>query len=62
MASTRFEAGDPATTGPIDRQDAKPAFQALIYPGRSGDIQPTKDSPPVFLAAAYNDRQDISEW
>jgi endo-1,4-beta-xylanase len=31
------------------------------YPGRSGDIQPTKDSPPVFLAAAYNDRQDISE-
>ena len=36
-------------------------FQALIYPGRSVDIQPTKDSPPAFLAAAYNDRQDIAE-
>ena len=61
MASTRFSAGDPAATDPLDRQDSKPTFQALIYPGRSGDIQPTKDSPPVFLAAAYNDRQDISE-
>ena len=61
MASTRFEAGDAAATDPLERQDSKPTFQALIYPGRSGDIQPTKDSPPVFLAAAYNDRQDISE-
>jgi acetyl esterase/lipase len=61
MASTRFDAGDAAATDPIDRQDAKPAFQALIYPGRSVDILPTKDSPPAFLAAAYNDRTDISE-
>jgi acetyl esterase/lipase len=64
MASTRdvlASAGDGTATDPIDRQDARPNFQALIYPGRSGDIQPTKDSPPVFLAAAYNDRQDISE-
>jgi acetyl esterase/lipase len=61
MVSTRSDRGDQAATDPIERQDSKPAFQALIYPGRSGDIQPTKDSPPAFLAAAYNDRQDISE-
>ena len=61
MASTRFDAGDATATDPIDRHGSKPTFQVLIYPGRSGDIQPTKDSPPVFLAAAYNDRQDISE-
>lgn len=61
MASTRFDAGDAGATDPLARQDSKPLFQALIYPGRSGDIQPTKDSPPAFLAAAYNDRQDISE-
>jgi endo-1,4-beta-xylanase len=61
MASTRFDAGDATAMDPAERQDSKPNFQALIYPGRSGDIQPTKDSPPVFLAAAYNDRQDISE-
>jgi acetyl esterase/lipase len=61
MASARFEAGDAAATDPLERQNSKPTFQALIYPGRSGDIQPAKDSPPAFLAAAYNDRQDISE-
>jgi acetyl esterase/lipase len=61
MASTRGESGDAAAADLVERHDSKPAFQALIYPGRSGDIQPTKDSPPVFLAAAYNDRQDISE-
>ncbi len=36
-------------------------FQALIYPGSSRNIEPTKESPPVFLACAYNDRPDISE-
>ena len=61
MASTSFETGDAAAADQFDRHGTKPDFQALIYPGRSGDIQPTKDSPPVFLAAAYNDRQDISE-
>ena len=60
-ASTRFAPGDPSAADRLERQDSKPLFQALIYPGRSGDIQPTKDSPPAFLAAAYNDRQDISE-
>lgn len=61
MISTRADAVDAAAADPIDRQSARPNFQALIYPGQSGNIQPTKDSPPVFLAAAYNDRQDISE-
>ena len=59
MVSARDAAGDAAD--PIDRQHSRPTFQALIYPGSSGAIQPTKDSPPAFLAAAYNDRQDISE-
>lgn len=61
MASARSDAGNPAADDPIERQHSRPAFQALIYPGRSVDIQPTKDSPPIFLAAAYNDRTDISE-
>ncbi len=45
----------------IDRLDARPAFQALIYPGRSADIIPVKGAPPAFLCAGYGDRQDISE-
>jgi endo-1,4-beta-xylanase len=59
--AARFDGGKPDATDPIERQPSRPTFQALIYPGRSVDIQPTKDSPPAFLAAAYNDRQDIAE-
>jgi len=55
------DAADATASDPVDRQNSKPNFQALIYPGQSGAIQPAKDSPPAFLAAAYNDRQDISE-
>ena len=61
MVSMRPGAGDAAAADPLERLSARPDFQALIYPGRSVDIQPTKESPPAFLAAAYNDRQDISE-
>ncbi|HAB16983.1 MAG TPA: alpha/beta hydrolase, partial [Verrucomicrobiales bacterium] len=32
-----------------------------IYPGTSGKIIPATNSPPVFLACAYDDRKDISE-
>lgn len=45
----------------IDRQNARPDFQALIYPGRSQNITPVTNSPPAFLACAYDDRKDISE-
>ena len=61
LASSRAEAGDRASSDPVERQSSRPAFAALIYPGRSGDIQPTAGAPPVFLAAAFDDRQDISE-
>ena len=61
MAATKPDGGQASAPDPIDREPSALAFHALIYPGRSGDIQPTKESPPVFLAAAYNDRQDISE-
>jgi acetyl esterase/lipase len=59
--STRFDVGTAAAADPLERESSRLDFQALIYPGRSGDIQPTKESPPAFLAAAYDDRQDISE-
>ena len=61
MAAARADGGDPSAADGIDRESCRLNFQALIYPGRSGDIQPAKDAPPVFLAAAYNDRTDISE-
>jgi acetyl esterase/lipase len=61
LACARFDNAKSDASDPVDRQNSKPDFQALIYPGRSGDIQPTKDSPPVFLACSYTDRKDISE-
>lgn len=61
LACMRPGAGQPDAPDPIDRLDSRPAFQALIYPGRSGDIQPQKDAPPAFLACGANDRKDISE-
>ncbi len=65
LVSARGGLGSAASNGQaadaLDQQSSKPTFQALIYPGRSADIQPTKESPPAFLAAAYDDRADISE-
>ncbi len=61
LACMRPGGGDANATDAIDREDARPSFQALIYPGRSGDIQPGKDAPPAFLACGENDRKDISE-
>lgn len=61
LVSARFDAGKVDATDLVEREGCKPDFQALIYPGRSRDIQPTKDQPPVFLACGYGDRQDISE-
>ena len=61
LACMRPSEGKTDAPDPIDRLDARPAFQALIYPGRSGDIEPAKDAPPAFLACSANDRKDISE-
>jgi endo-1,4-beta-xylanase len=61
MAGTRFDKGSAAASDPIERESSRPDFQALIYPGRSADIQPTSETVPAFLACASNDRPDISE-
>jgi acetyl esterase/lipase len=61
QVSAKADSGHAESPDPIERQHSRPDFQALIYPGRSGDIGPAKDAPPGFLACAYNDRTDISE-
>jgi endo-1,4-beta-xylanase len=45
----------------IERHSNRPDFQALIYPGSTGNFKVEKGMPPVFLAAGYNDRPDIAE-
>ena len=61
QVSARVDAGNASAADPVEREPSRPAFQALIYPGRSVDMHPTRDSPAAFLAAAYNDRTDIAE-
>jgi dienelactone hydrolase len=61
LACMRSGDGKVDAADAIERQNSQPAFQALIYPGRSGDIQPVQETPAAFLACSANDRQDISE-
>ena len=53
--------GDPGASETIDRRSSRPNFQVLIYPGNSGALTVSNRSPPVFIAAGYNDRPDISK-
>lgn len=61
LASDRFDHGKSASEDPIERHPSRPSFLGFIYPGRSGDIQPGTNSPPAFLACAFDDRKDIAE-
>jgi endo-1,4-beta-xylanase len=61
LAATRFDAGDADSKDPIERQSSRPAFLALIYPGRSRRYEPLPQTPPTLIVAGYGDRPDISE-
>jgi endo-1,4-beta-xylanase len=57
LASTKYDAGKPDATDPIERQSSKPDYQILIYPGiHAENINVTKDTPPTFMLAADNDK------
>ena len=47
LAAMRPEAGKADAADPIERQNARPDFQGLIYPGQSGKILPERGAPPV---------------
>ena len=60
LASLRNDPGSPSASDPVERQSSRPDFQVLIYPGKSHLIQPVAETSPVFMAAGFEDRQDIS--
>lgn len=61
LASASPDNGNAGIPDPVEQQSSRPDFLGFIYPGRSGDIQPDPNSPPAFLACAFDDRKDISE-
>jgi len=61
FAAMKNDPGQKDAADPIEQQSSRPDFQALIYPGTSGLFNAEKGMPPLFIAAGYNDRLDISE-
>lgn len=61
LAGTRFETGPAAAADAIDRESARPDFQALIYPGgRVAEWTIPANAPPVFLLVAADDQNPQS--
>ena len=57
LASTRYDAGNPAASNSIDRQSSRPDYQILIYPGiKAENYNITADTPPTFMLCADNDK------
>ncbi len=61
FAAMKNDPGQKDAADPIEQQSSRPDFQALIYPGTSGLFNAEKGMPPLFIAAGYSDRPDISE-
>ena len=61
FAAMKSDPGQKEAADPIERQSSRPDFQALIYPGTSGLFSAEKGMPPLFIAAGFHDRPDISE-
>jgi acetyl esterase/lipase len=53
--------GDPQAADPIDRQNGRPNFQLIVYPGPLGipNEGVPADSPPLFILCANDDRGHI---
>jgi acetyl esterase/lipase len=57
LAGARYDAGKPGAADVIERESARPAFQALLYAGGlPAELALPKDAPPAFLCAAADDR------
>jgi endo-1,4-beta-xylanase len=60
LSAMRYGPADPNSVDRVDRENDKPDFQALIYPGNISRFEVSKNSPPVFIAGGNSDRPDIS--
>jgi acetyl esterase/lipase len=61
LSAMRFSYANVAGSNEVEKQSSRPAFQALIYPGNSSRYTVAKDSPPLFIACGYQDRDDIAK-
>lgn len=60
MIETKFDAGNPSATDPVEHQSSRPDFNVIIYPGaRPNGFPVPKDAPPAFLVCADDDRSHV---
>jgi len=62
MVSNAADKGTPDAADPVDRQSAKPDFQALVYSGPLGirNANVTKELPPTFILVG--DTDNAATW
>ena len=60
LAAMHYAPADKNAADAIDKEDDRPDFQVLIYPGNISRLTVSKNSPPVFIAGGFKDRSDIS--
>jgi len=61
LSAMRFDSAALNLKDIIDRQSSRPSFQVLIYPGGITRLAPVKNSPPLFIAGGYQDRDEIAK-
>ena len=61
LAAAGSDHGAEGATDPVDRQSARPDFQALLYPAIPGGLTFSAQSPPAFLLAGNQDNPAISQ-
>jgi endo-1,4-beta-xylanase len=59
LSAMDYDWASPKDADVVAKQNSRPDFQALIYPGWLERLQPTTNTPPAFLVCGYND--NISE-
>ena len=68
MIGTKFDAGKPDASDPVERVSSRPDFNVLIYPWyRPGAMKPEepalfpipKDAPPTFMVCTDDDRSHV---
>lgn len=59
LSATRFDAGDAHASDPIDKQNSRPDFVALIYPGTWPELAISADTPPMFLLCGGDDKPEV---
>jgi endo-1,4-beta-xylanase len=59
LAATRFDAGVADASDPLERQNSRPDFAALVYPGTWPDLVLSAQTPPLFLLCGSDDRPEV---